>query len=561
MRNFIFLLMMCFFGGFLSGQTTITYLPSDDIFANPERGLQKYSITNNSYNTTAGYSNLNQATLTGWRTGSDKVTVIFRYFLLSDFLNADISSVYLQNIQKDFDIIRAAGLKCIVRFSYSNAQSSAAQQPSKSLILKHIMQLSPMLFSNRDVILSHQAGFLGTWGEWYYTNTTEFGTEDAITSAQWANRKEIIDAMLLATPEEIPLQVRYPEIKMTMYGKTPLTEETAYKNTALARIGFFNDAFLNKWGDMGTYSVSASGTNPVGTPDYVYLSNETQFTPMTGETNGLNSPRTGGENAVFEMNATNWTTLNRDYYTQNFNNWISSGHYPQILKGLGYRFVLEQGTFSWVNNALNLELKLINQGFARLVKPRPVHLLLKHVASGRKYTFPVQTDARKWSDKVILNQSFVVDTLPAGTYSCHLQLPDLSPVLSGRPEYSIRFANQNLWNETDGSNNLNFSFQIPLTSGLIAPGLLVDQSNQGFSVYQCKKSEKIVIPLNGQVKYPDTITILDLSGSVIKKYSTENQPDNFDCLSVDICSLNPGLYLISIRNWNGHQKCGLRILP
>lgn len=561
MRNFIFLLLICFFGGFLSGQTTITYLPTDDIFANPERGLQKYSITNNSYNTTAGYSNLNQSTLTGWRTGSDKVTVIFRYFLLNNFLNADISTVYLQNIQKDFDIIRASGLKCIVRFSYSNAQSSAAQQPSKSFILKHISQLSPLLFANRDVIFSHQAGFLGTWGEWYYTNATEFGSEDVITPSQWAARKEIIDAMLQATPEEIPLQVRYPEIKMTMYGKTPLTEETAYKNTALARIGFFNDAFLNKWGDMGTYSVSASGTNPVGTPDYVYLSNETQFTPMTGETNGLNSPRTGGENAVFEMNATNWTTLNRDYYTQNFNNWISSGHYPAILKGLGYRFVLEQGTFSWVNNALNLELKLSNQGFARLVKPRPVIFLLKHVTSGRKYTFPFQTDPRKWSDKVIVNQSFVVDTLPEGTYSCHLFLPDSSSVLSGRPEYAIRFANQQLWNETDGSNNLNFSFQIPLTSGLIAPGLIVDQSNQGFSIYQFRKSEKAFIPLNGQAHVPSSITILDLSGRLIKKYSTENQPDNFDCLSVDISSLNPGLYLISIRNRNGHQKCGLRILP
>jgi hypothetical protein len=47
--------------------------------------------------------------------------------------------------------------------------------------------------------------------------------------------------------------------------------------------------------------------------------------------------------------------------------------------------------------------------------------------------------------------------------------------LSGRPEYAIRFANQQVWNETDGSNDLNFAFQIPLTSGLIAtdhPGFI-----------------------------------------------------------------------------------------
>lgn len=233
------------------------------------------------------------------------------------------------------------------------------------MMLKHIDQIASILENNKDIIFSHQAGFLGTWGEWYYTNSSEFGTDGTINAAQWANRKEIVNAMLNATPVEIPLQVRYPLIKKTMYGNTQLTPATAYQNTPFARIGFYNDAFLNNWGDMGTYTVNSQNQNPVGTPDYNYLMNETKYTPMPGETNGLNPPRTDGNNAVLELNLTNWTTLNRDYYIQNFTNWIASGHYNDILQKLGYRFILESSTFSKNDNQLNINIKIRNVGYAR----------------------------------------------------------------------------------------------------------------------------------------------------------------------------------------------------
>lgn len=141
--------------------------------------------------------------------------------------------------------------------------------------------------------------------------------------------------MLTATPIDIPIQLRYPAAKKTMYGSTALTAANAYQNTAHARIGFFNDAFLNNWGDMGTYSVGSETENPVGTDDYTYLTNETKYTPMMGETNGINAPRTSGAKALLELDLTNWSTLNRDYFTQNFTNWISSGHYEDILRFLG----------------------------------------------------------------------------------------------------------------------------------------------------------------------------------------------------------------------------------
>ena len=508
----IFLLFNIIIQFHSTAQTTVNYTESTEIIANPERGLQKYSITNNNYNSSTNYSNLNQNTLTGWRTGTDKVTVIFRYFLLSAFMNTDISAIYLNNIQLDFDIIRASGLKCIVRFSYSNAQSSSVQQPAKSQILKHIVQIADLLARNQDIILTHQAGFLGTWGEWYYTNSTEFGTEGTISTTQWANRKEIIDAMLQATPSGIPLQVRYPEIKKKLYGNTGLNEQTAYQSTPQARIGFFNDAFLNNWGDMGTYSVSSQNTNPVGTADYIYLSNETKFTPMTGETNGLNPPRTNGENAVIEMNTTNWSTLNRDYYTQNFNNWISSGHYPEILRNLGYRFVLKQGNFSISDNTLNMNLKIINTGYARLFKARNVKLILRNNTTGTDFPTIISTDPRTWSDSVYLNHSVDLANLPEGSYSCFLFMPDPDKDISGRPEYCIRFSNENLWSNSDGKNKLQFGFNWPVTTS--NPELFT--VNPTIEVLYIADG-KIRIRLNNTNIHPAILTLTDIHGRVIKQ--------------------------------------------
>ena len=51
--------------------------------------------------------------------------------------------------------------------------------------------------------------------------------------------------MLLATPVEIPIQVRYVAIKTRLYGTNMLNDLTAYTGSANSRIGFYNDASLS----------------------------------------------------------------------------------------------------------------------------------------------------------------------------------------------------------------------------------------------------------------------------------------------------------------------------
>ncbi|WP_130736112.1 DUF4832 domain-containing protein [Flavobacterium sp. J27] len=457
MKKILLLFMWC---GFTFAQNTVNYTSSNEIFANPERGFQKYSITDSNYATTSNYSNISVSELNDWYTGTDKVTVIFRYFLLEDFINSNINATYLNNMQLDFDRIRTAGFKCIIRFSYSNDLGSGPQQASKTQILAHLNQLESILELNKDIIVSHQAGFIGTWGEWYYTNATEFGTEGNITATQWLNRKEVVDAMLNVTPVTIPIQVRYPLLKKSMYGNNPLTPATAYQNTPLARIGFFNDAFLNDYGDQGTYEVNSQYENPVGTADYVYLSNETQYVPMSGETNGLNAPRTDGANAVLELDYTNWSLLNRDYFEQNITNWTNSNHIDEIKRKLGYRFVLTNSTFDLLGTDLSVQINLTNEGYARVFQSRDIYLVFQNNSTLEKTNFLLNTDIRTWENTINLSETIDLSSLPSGTYSSFLFLPDSETTLMSYPKYAIRFANTGVWQATDGMNNLSQTITI-----------------------------------------------------------------------------------------------------
>lgn len=544
-ETILYVLLICLVcnvsAGFSQQKNSVNYTESFDIIANPERGLQKYSITNNTYSSFPHYSNIHESTLAGWRTGADKVTVIYRYFMLSSFMDSDISQTWIDNIQLDFSRIRNAGLKCIVRFAYTDEVSSSPQQPVKSQILAHINQLAPVLESNKDVILSHQAGFIGTWGEWYYTSSAEFGTEGNISSTQWQNRKEIVDAMLLATPVGIPIQVRYPKIKKTMFGSSQLNESTAYQNTANARIGFFNDAFLNNWGDMGTYSVGSQNQNPVGTADYNYLANETKYTLMTGETNGVNAPRTDGANAVTEMARTNWTTLNRDYFTQNWTNWINSGHYNEILCRLGYRFVLRNSEFVRNDKNLTVEINLDNVGFARLSKYREVYLVLKNTSTDSIHSFPItSTDIRTWETSVNINHDFDLSGLPEGSYTSYLNLPDTALSLNSRPEYSIRFANDDVWESTSGYNDLNQTVDVSSTTKTKA----MVRPPEEINVYPNPTNGCLFIKSNS-VSGPVSVSAVNSRGEIIDKRNVEGVGQLE--AEIDISEFTNGIYFLTLK--------------
>jgi hypothetical protein len=362
-----------------------------------------------------------------------------------------ISAPYLSNLQTDFNRIRNAGFKVILRPLYT-ANYDPVVQPNKATILNHISQLAAVINANNDVIISVQAGFIGVYGEWYYTSgSTDFGDTFVINTTQWQNRKEVVDTMF-ANFETIPLQVRTAFIKRQLYGSTFITEATAFQNTTTSKVGFYNDAFLNEDGDLGTYDISGC-VNPYLTTDYNFISNAGKYLPMNGETNGFNPCnsgfRTSGVNAVVELNELNFSTLSADYFPGVWNNWISDGYYGTIVRNLGYRIQLNTLQIN-VTSTINVTLNLQNVGYGNILTPKTVSLVFASGAT--EYKKVINTDARFWTASHTITQSLTKD-IPNGQYDLLLHIEDIN--LTSRPEYSIRVANSDVtFDSITGYNDL-----------------------------------------------------------------------------------------------------------
>jgi hypothetical protein len=262
--------------------STVTYNTTQLDFVNPDRGFYYPTITYASNHSPLVASNLMDKRtnyFTPWQANYDvRTSLVFRYFVLDDFKNSPISAAYLSLIEADFNTARSAGVKLIVRFSYINSTTDDPNNAScticppygdadKARVLEHIGQLKDLLHKHGDIISTVQMGFIGIWGEQYYTDF--FGDASPVgngylTVSNWDDRIEVLDSLLRAVPKERMVQVRYPQMKQKyVYGSgaatdpaasPPLASTLAYDFSDAARIGFHNDCFLASPYDFETFA-------------------------------------------------------------------------------------------------------------------------------------------------------------------------------------------------------------------------------------------------------------------------------------------------------------------
>ena len=422
-----------------SGGTVVNYTASGADIPNPERGF--YHHTGDCDKT-----DFVQSTLVSYRTGQ-QITLVMCVFYLAEFKNAPLSAAALAQFQQQADIVRAAGLKMILRFAYT--QSTAGDDAPLSRVVQHLDQLAPYLSANSDVIHVVQAGFIGAWGEWYYTQN--FGNQGVISAADWANRKAVTDKILSVLPGDRMVQLRTPKIKRTMYGPDALSASQAYSGSANARLGHHNDCFLASATDFGTYENTSV--------EYPYLAAETRYLPMGGETCQPNPPRSQCPTALYEMGLFHYNYLNIDYRAEVLSSWTGGGCMPEVRRRLGHRFVLTQGTYpgsAVLGGSLPITVSVRNDGWAAPFSPRPVQLVLRHIGTGAVYQRPLSTDPRLWhaGTTTTISQQVSLTGIPAGGYALLLRLPDPRPGLAARPEYALQLANTGVWEPGTGYNNL-----------------------------------------------------------------------------------------------------------
>jgi hypothetical protein len=84
-------------------------------------------------------------------------------------------------------------------------------------------------------------------------------------------------------------------------------------------------------------------------------------------------------------------------------------------------------------------------------------LLLRNHQTGKITTFNFSTQIQKWfTGMILLKGNFVLpSSLSKGAYDVLLNLPDGYKTLQQNTAYSIRLANEDVWEPATGFNSLN----------------------------------------------------------------------------------------------------------
>ncbi|MDE5554553.1 MAG: DUF4874 domain-containing protein, partial [Muribaculaceae bacterium] len=332
----------------------LDFQPNDEIIVNPERGLFHHLEFHTDNNNSISASYLRRIRQ------NDGMSLVFTVYVMKEFRNGDdISEAYLNRIRSNMDAIRQEGFKTVLRFCYSYSENDYPRDVPWFVCQRHIEQLKPILQEYSDVIAVLEAGFVGAWGEWYYTDN--YGMNPSKFD-DYAPRKEVLLALLDAMPETRFVSVRYPAAKLGIFRLgTPQTinQMTAYNGSNISRTGFHNDCFLGDADDVGTFGYNQHYRQ--------YWKTETKFVPMGGETCADPNDFTEQFNAQQAFADYHWSYLNKDYHPAVISEWENNYFLNTIRRNLGYRLQLTEGECDkdiksgadW-----HLKLKIENVGWA-----------------------------------------------------------------------------------------------------------------------------------------------------------------------------------------------------
>jgi hypothetical protein len=421
------------------------------------------------------------------------VSLIYRAYELDIFKDRPLSDTFLILLQNDFDAVKEAGLKMILRFAYTNTAKPGDCKDeynicppygdaARHIVLNHIKQLKPLLQKNAGVIAVMQQGFIGIWGENYFTDyfgdASNSGT-GKISDSSWQHRNEFLKALLDALPKDRMVQVRTPQIKQKfVYGASanvnslPLSAADAFNGSDKSRIGFHNDCFLSSPDDYGTYDdygSSAQSRQPAVDALRKYIAADTKYTVTGGETcDDAFSPQNDCAPAGYaeeEMQRMHYSYLNAAYNNDVNNDWESSGCMYSIKRKLGYRFVLRKAVLPVVvkrKSSFAISISMENIGYACMYNPRPVKIVFRNTKTKKEFAIALKVNPLQWftGKHAVTEKLKLPPGMAAGSYELLLHLPDANVLLASRQEYCIQLCNENVWEAATGYNSLHHTILI-----------------------------------------------------------------------------------------------------
>lgn len=420
-----------------------SYSESFENFPNPERGFY-FPVNPEAYR---AFSPLQISDLEKVR--DENMSLVRRIYKIPDRF-APLPESFLNLISQDLQTAREAGVKLIIRFTYNWV--GGGEDASKDIILSHMEQLEPILRKNYDAIAYLSAGFIGYWGEWNRSTNGLLNITD---------KRDILFKFLSVVPSERMIALRYPHDKIRIYDNlNPLTSSEAFNGSNRARTGAINDCFLASIDNGGTYR---STNTSIIEDQKNFLNQDNLHVVQGGESCRSNSeaqPYIGCDNALQELERMRWSAINSRFEQGVLDTWRNEGCFGEIERRLGYRFHLINSEISESlkpGGKFFAKLEVENKGWATPYNPRLLEVILRNRETNQEYYLRVNEDPRSWlpgSSNTVNVEAGLPQSIASGEYDVFINLPDPTSELYNRPEYSIRLANVDVWEESTGYNSL-----------------------------------------------------------------------------------------------------------
>lgn len=414
--------------------TEVTYTETSATLVNPERGLYATHEIHKDSESPIAAGDVKARRTTGH-------SLMLLEFYLTDYIGSNLSAKYVKLVQSSLEAMREGGAKAIVRFAYTQDENAAEKDAEVDIVLKHVEQLKPTLQKYEDVIFVLQAGFVGVWGEWYYTSHFGFSPKSA---SDYKPRKQLTDALLDALPASRQIELRTPTFKMKMYNlsvKDTITAVTAHDGSIVSRLAGHNDCFGADKNDRGTFDNDDARKFWMG---------DTRYTIMGGETCAV-SEYCLCQQTLKDLADYHWTYLHDGYNQDVLSRWKNDGCFKEIEQNLGYRFVLQDVHYEAVEagKPCKVTIRFNNKGYAAPMNPREAWLVWKG-SDGKIVRSMLGYDPRTWHSGYNCVVSYFTPSTDKG--KLYLELSD--PLLPGRADYSIALANTGVFESKTGYNLL-----------------------------------------------------------------------------------------------------------
>ena len=188
---------------------------------------------------------------------SDQPKLAQVYFYLTAYKDKPLDDQAFSEMNDYFQALSQHHIKAVLRFAYIWDDSNPkAQEPTTATVLQHLHQLEPWIKAHRNQISVLQAGLIGSWGEW------DGGARRRM------DEKSILRTLLAVTPKDLPIQVRYYNIKAN----------DVDKNSAdWNRVGFHDDYLI---GDLHEWNTAGNDPNSA---TWKAMAAESKIVPVDGE--------------------------------------------------------------------------------------------------------------------------------------------------------------------------------------------------------------------------------------------------------------------------------------